>query len=86
MPSFELKSGMQSGSVSGVITRRDGTVEDLGIIAFNHKNPFKVALWEKEKFGKVTEDTAKRCARAAGPYVAAGAAVAVGLGYLLLRK
>jgi len=32
-------------SVSGVVTRADGTTEDLGVIAFAHKNPVKVLAW-----------------------------------------
>ena len=83
MPGVQLNSGMQSGWVEGVVTRKDGTVEDLGVIAFNHRNPFKVARWEKETFGEVSQETAIRCAKAVAPY--AGAAAIAGLGYLLYR-
>jgi hypothetical protein len=86
MPGFQLQSGMQSGWLEAEVTRADGTVEKLGVIAFNHKNPFKVAKWEKENLGEVTQDTAVRCAKAAAPYVAGGVATLAGLGYLLLRR
>lgn len=32
-------------SVSAVITRADGTVEDLGTICYRHSNPFKTFAW-----------------------------------------
>jgi hypothetical protein len=91
MPGFQLDSGMQSGWLEAEVTRRDNEgnvigVEKLGVIAFNHKNPFKVAKWEKEHLGAVTEDTAIRCAKAAAPYAAAGVAALAGLGYMLLRR
>ena len=87
MPGFQLDSGMNSGWLEAEITRADGSVENLGVIAFNHKNPFKVARWEKEHLGTVTQDTAVRCAKAAAPYAAGvGVAALTGLGYLLLRK
>lgn len=31
--------------ISAVITRADGTVEDLGVIYAQHKNPLKQAAW-----------------------------------------
>jgi hypothetical protein len=84
MPGVQLQSGMESGWVEAVVTRKDGTVEDYGVIAYNNKNPFKVAKWEKETLGAVTQETAIRCAKSAAPYVA-GVAVA-GLGLFLFRK
>lgn len=32
-------------SVSAVVTRADGTTEDLGVIAFAHRNPAKMLAW-----------------------------------------
>ncbi len=32
-------------SVSGVVTRADGTTEDLGVIAFAHRHPAKMLAW-----------------------------------------
>lgn len=86
MPSVQLDSGMNSGWVEAVVTKADGTVVDLGVVAFNHKNPFKVAKWEKETFGEVSQETAVRCAKAAAPYAIAGVSALAGLGYLLLSR
>ena len=35
----------KQSTISAVITRADGTVENLGTIAYWHRNPFKRALW-----------------------------------------
>lgn len=91
MPGFQLDSGMNSGWLEAEVTRRDDEgnitgVEKLGVIAYNDKNPFKVARWEKETLGAVTQETAVRCAKAAAPYVAGGVVALSGLGYLLLRR
>lgn len=34
------------------ITRADGTVEELGVIDYWHKNPFKRLLWRIKKWLK----------------------------------
>lgn len=39
------KVGARMVSVSGVIIRKDGTREELGVMAFHHKNPLKVLAW-----------------------------------------
>lgn len=86
MPSVQLDSGMNSGSVSAVVTKADGTIVDYGVVAFNHKDPYKVAKWEYETFGKVTPDTAIRCAKKTAPYIVAGVSAIAGLGFLLTRN
>lgn len=35
---------------SAVITRADGSIEDLGEIAYWHKNPLRRLLWRARKF------------------------------------
>lgn len=40
----------KEASISAVITRADGTVEDLGKIAYWHKNPLRRLLWRARKF------------------------------------
>lgn len=42
MPSAK---GIASAQVSAVITRADGTVEDLGVISYWHKNPLRRLWW-----------------------------------------
>ncbi len=35
----------QMVSVEAVVTRADGTVEDLGVIAYYHRNPLRRWAW-----------------------------------------
>jgi hypothetical protein len=35
----------KSAEFRAVVTRADGSVEDLGVIAYWHKNPFKRWAW-----------------------------------------
>jgi hypothetical protein len=85
MGKMDMAAGVQHTTLRAVVTRADGTVEDMGVIAFNHKNPFKVAKWEKETFGKVNEETAVRCAKYAAPYVASAGLLGIA-GFLGVRK
>lgn len=36
-------------SISAVVTRADGTVEDLGVIAYWHRNPLRRLAWRLRK-------------------------------------
>ena len=36
--------------ISAVITRADGTIEDLGTIQYWHKNPLKRIIWRIKKW------------------------------------
>lgn len=85
MSHISIPAGAEYQSLSAVVTRKDGTVEELGVIAFNHKNPFKVAKWEKETLGKISEDTALRCAKYAGPYALMSALGLFGLAFVVTR-
>jgi len=42
------KSNVKSSRISAVVIRADGTREELGTIAYWHRNPFK-RLWFKLK-------------------------------------
>ncbi len=44
MTSVIVKEKVKSAQIDAVIVRADGTREDLGTIAFYHKNPFKRLL------------------------------------------
>lgn len=35
----------QEVTISAVVTRADGTVEDLGVVSYWHANPLKRLLW-----------------------------------------
>lgn len=39
------KSKLRESSISAVVTRADGTVEDLGIVSYWHKSPIKRLAW-----------------------------------------
>jgi hypothetical protein len=41
---------VQKAELRAVVTRADGTVEDLGVISYYHKNPLKRALWKVQYF------------------------------------
>ncbi len=38
----------ESVSIEGVIRRADGTVEDIGLVAYSHRNPLK-HLWSQRQ-------------------------------------
>ena len=39
MPIHNTRAEMKKASISAVITRADGRVEELGVISYYHKNP-----------------------------------------------
>jgi hypothetical protein len=39
------KAGAREASIAAVVIRADGTKEDLGVIAYYHKNPLRRAIW-----------------------------------------
>ncbi len=39
------RGGAKQLSITAVVTRANGTVEDLGVISYWHKNPFKRLAW-----------------------------------------
>jgi hypothetical protein len=85
MGHMTMPAGAEYTSLKAVVTRADGTVEDLGVIAYNNKNPLKVAKWEKETFGKISEDTAVRCAKYVTPYAAGAALGLVGIAFAVRK-
>ena len=54
----EIKFGNQTSfkpkmaSIEAVIVRANGKREDLGVIAYYHKNPFKMLLWRVKQLIK----------------------------------
>ena len=46
------ESGAKEISFSAVVTRADGTVEDLGMISYYNSNPFKRWIWKIKHFFK----------------------------------
>lgn len=43
--SISIKQPAKEATLRAVITRADGTVEDLGVITYWHKNPLKRWAW-----------------------------------------
>ena len=44
---FKLgNSDCESAELSMVIIRADGSREDLGVVSYYHKNPFKMIWWK----------------------------------------
>jgi len=43
------KGMAKSAQMSAIITRKDGTVENLGTIAYWHRNPLKRWAWSLKK-------------------------------------
>lgn len=46
------KSGFREASIAAVVTRADGTVEDLGVVARWHKNPLVRLCWRIAELAK----------------------------------
>ncbi|UOF79344.1 hypothetical protein [Caudoviricetes sp.] len=45
-----VQEKVKEASLSAIVTRADGTIEDLGTIAYYHKNPLKVLSFNIGKF------------------------------------
>lgn len=45
MPEQTAKTDVQQAEIQAVVIRADGSREDLGVIAYYHRNPLKRALW-----------------------------------------
>lgn len=50
---MNVRGEAKSSSICAVITRADGTIENLGVIAYWHKNPLK--RWAVNCFIKIKE-------------------------------
>lgn len=42
---FGTKANVKSASISAIVIRADGTTEDLGMIAYYHRNPLRRLAW-----------------------------------------
>lgn len=41
MDTVKVREDVKSAQIEAVITRADGSVEDLGVVAYYHRNPLK---------------------------------------------
>lgn len=46
---MQVNNQVKQMEISAIITRADGTKEDLGTIQYWHKNPLKRILWRIKK-------------------------------------
>jgi len=42
--SMQVSSGVKRATITATVTRADGTVEELGVVAFHESNPLKRAV------------------------------------------
>ena len=52
MTTVRSRQGLRQTSIRAVITRADGTVEDLGMISYWHKNPLRRLAYRIGRFFK----------------------------------
>ena len=43
---IKLRQKTKVATLSAVITRADGTIENLGVISYYHRNPLRMLLWK----------------------------------------
>lgn len=39
------RGNVKEATISAVITRADGTIEDLGVVSYWHRNPLRRLVW-----------------------------------------
>lgn len=49
MANIQAKGSVQEAGISAVVIRADGSREDLGRIAYYHRNPFRRLWWRLTK-------------------------------------
>lgn len=52
MSDMKVVSGAKEATIEAVIIRADGTVEQLGVISYWHKNPLKRLAWRMKQAAK----------------------------------
>jgi 2-keto-4-pentenoate hydratase len=45
MGQMQVKGGVRKATISAVVTRKNGKVENLGVLAAYHRNPIINFLW-----------------------------------------
>jgi hypothetical protein len=54
MAAVSAKSHVREASIEAVITRANGTVENLGMISYYHRNPLRRFAWQLRKLLRMT--------------------------------
>lgn len=52
MSDMKVVSGAKEATIEAVVIRADGTVEQLGVISYWHKNPLKRLAWRVKQAAK----------------------------------
>lgn len=52
MSDMKVLSGAKEATIEAVIIRADGTVEQLGVVSYWHKNPLKRWAWRMKRAAK----------------------------------
>jgi hypothetical protein len=52
MATIHTSAPAREAIIELVVTRADGTVENLGVVSYWHKNPFKRLAWRVKQFVK----------------------------------
>jgi hypothetical protein len=45
MGDMQVRADVKEASIQATVIRADGTVEELGVVSYYHKNPLKRAMW-----------------------------------------
>jgi hypothetical protein len=46
MSNIQVPSGVKSATIEAVVIRADGSREDLGVVAYYHRNPLRRLAWK----------------------------------------
>ena len=53
MPRVVLPNNVKEMTISAIVTRADGTVENIGVVSYTHKSWLKTTWWNlKHKWAK----------------------------------
>lgn len=50
MSNVSVESGAREATIEMIVTRADGTVENLGVVTYWHRNPLKRLWWRTKKY------------------------------------
>lgn len=52
MSSVTVSSPAKEATIEMIVTRADGTIENLGVVSYWHRNPLKRLAWRVKQFFK----------------------------------
>lgn len=51
MSNIQAEAQAKETTIEMVVTRADGTIENLGVVSYWHRNPLKRLLWRIRRYG-----------------------------------